>query len=236
MLVVTPLARTARKTFFEAKTSGKMLMFKGPAGTGKTETFNDTCRELGVKACISSFSEGATSAEDVKKFLASGKYVCIDSVESMAPDVVSALPGLVKESGSFVCVSCNAETLKGSEGWADACVVLDFTLPPLAPIWDALLSCEGFVGSGKLGDKLAACLEAVKASEFFKKDEKDKNLVRFANSMVQAMGQAARVTGYDDEDKIVGQQAFKSMLSIMEEAGKDSLKGLVKEHLGVEAA
>lgn len=199
MLVTTLQTRIVRKAFFEAWADGKMLLLKGPPGTGKTESFQDLCKEVGFTGTVIGCNDGV-EAETLRCWISNNQTVVLEDANNLSPACVAALPAMVKEAGKhFVCC-----TLLGDAGvpeaWADACVLVELTRPDLKLVFDVMLSAEGFVTSERLAGYVDTFVGA--SAALIEPGERVKGL-RLAKEMIQRAGAKARQDGYDDEKATV---------------------------------
>ena len=95
MIVCTPLSRTVRVVLIEALISKKTFAVHGPAGSGKTETINHTCRMLGmepptvsVASCLDAPTEAINAAI---KAASSECHMIFDGFNRLPSDAMAAI-------------------------------------------------------------------------------------------------------------------------------------------------
>lgn len=156
-LVVTPLSRQARKAYFQAASSGKVFLARGPPGTGKTETFKDISNDLGAPAEVFSVSEAMTIAE-IKTALdeSQGRPVVFDEFTRISPELMEEFKQVLKESKVLVGATCDPDAAAGKNHTVsldDISVAIDLTVPDHTCIMDCMFCGEGFTEAETVAEK-----------------------------------------------------------------------------------
>jgi len=166
MLVVTPLTRKSRVAYMKALSDGKVLQYQGPPGSGKTETFKDTCRMLGQEAVVYSLSQEFTVdcfTPVIKEKGGRGRAnfcIVLDEANRCSPEVLNKVLDDLQKAGAFVCVTMNPGLEGGAEVKIEGVVSLDFTVPGFVKIVEVMLACEGFTEATELAPKFMAATTA----------------------------------------------------------------------------
>lgn len=238
MLVVTPFSRLARKAYFEAASQGKMVLWHGPPGTGKTESFRDMAYELGMTAMVCK-CKAEHGADEVKGCIDAAKaaktVVVFDEAHYLSAAVWEALAVKAKEAGIMVGCTYWLAYEGGTpppKAVEEGGIALEFVLPQFEYIVEVMAGHKGFVDSEALGKKVVAFMEACKGK--FSGAHHDFGL-RAVKCLLESMGAIGKAAGYDNEMAIAAQAALRMMYPKLGAADREALKGLLSEHFGTDA-
>lgn len=197
MLVVTSLTRQVRRDFFNAFSEEKVLLLSGPAGTGKTETFKDTCkligRECGVIRCFADLNES-----QVSRFLDEyqDQGVCFDEINKLSGNIQQKFISLAMKKTKLVAATFNPQ--HGGVALAkDLVVMRSMTRPKYDVLYQCMLGHEGFIDCDALGNKLHLALETMH-TKMSKEAHYDFGL-RLGKTIARTAGIIARKDSFADE-------------------------------------
>jgi len=238
MLVVTPLTRTCRSVIFEAWNKDKIVMFSGPAGTGKTETIKDTCLDLGMNPIVFNCSD-QTTIDDIKKTLSSfpGSPVIFDEFNRMKLEVVQSFPTIAK--GQRIGITWNPGYAGGTElpdELKSMAVSQDMLVPDHKIIAEIMLFAEGFLEGESLAEMLTGVLQGCQESGNVTKQAHYDFGMRMLKSLIVASGMQGRGTDFANEKECVMNAVMAVLGYRMTDADRGALTALVKEKFGLDPA
>ena len=169
-LIVTELSRKLRCLFFQALVEKKPLLFYGPAGTGKTESIKDFCKELGLEFVVvnsdvasKGYSEDWTAA--VSKY-GSNFAIILDEFNRIESAQQKMIVDKVKASGALLCVTmnpCATDTIsqnKVEEILGTGLIKSELSIPPIGQLAIVMAAVEGVIECEDLGQRFSRFFQA----------------------------------------------------------------------------